>query len=241
VNPNSVLKYFNDFTKSYDKLGIENISLGSTGEVLSSNYKKSDYVNRQTAKGIVVDMLNQANAKYNEIMVDYGNAYTFSNADYILNLPWVDSSYQIAEMNVPFVQIALHGYIQYAAVPINLSNNLERDVLKCIEYGSVPYFLFGYSDSSIFKDAFVFDAVYSINFELWKEKAVEIYFNINNALSEVQNVPITNHEKIADDVFLTTYENGIRIGINYTDKDVEIGGVTVAPMNYALMKGMGGN
>ena len=241
VNPNSVLNFFDNFTKSYDKLGIENISLGSTGKVLSSNYKKRDYVNRQTAKGIVVDMLDRASEKYNEIMVDYGNAYTFSNADYILNLPSVDSSYQISEMNVPFAQIALHGYIQYAAEPINLSSDIDRDVLKCIEYGSIPYFMFGFGDGSILKDAFIFDAVYSVNFQLWKDKAAEIYFNINKALSEVQNVPIANHEQIADDVFLTTYENGIQIGINYTDKEVEINGVTVTPMNYALIKGIGGN
>lgn len=235
VNPQVILSYFSSFTGDYDKLGLDNISLGSTGNVLNSNYNKNNYVNREESKNIIIEMLRQADEKYNGIMVDGGNAYTFGYADYILNLPTTDSSYLISDQSVPFIQIALHGYVQYTGNALNLSSNLDKDLLTCIEYGTVPYFLLCY-ESSTLKESGVYDSFYSVNYDVWKEQAVSLYHKINEALSSVQNIPIQDHVKLAEDVYLTTYENGTGIYVNYSDENVEEDGITIAPMSYAIQQ-----
>ncbi|MDF2542084.1 MAG: hypothetical protein K0S47_1802 [Herbinix sp.] len=239
VNPEAVLSYYDSFTKDYSNIGLSNISLGSAGEVLNSNYDEDNYVNRQDSKNISAEMLRKADESYEEIIVDGGNAYTFGYADYILNMPTSDSSYLIADQSVPFIQIALHGYIQYADSAINLSSEINKAILNNIEYGCIPYFLLSYNEGSIIKESYVYDDLYSVDYDNWKDRAVEIYQEVNKALSGVQNVPIKDHSKLMEDVYVTTYENGTEIYVNYSDETVETQGVTIAPMSYAI-KQIGG-
>lgn len=239
VNPRVILSYFTSFTKDYDKVGISNISLGSTGKVLNSNYNDGDYVSRQDSKNIVVEMLKRADEKYDNIIVDAGNAYTFGYADYILNLPATDSSYTISDQSVPFIQIALHGYVQYANAPLNLSSELDKDILSSIETGSIPYFFLTYDEGSLVKEAYLYEPYYSVDYDTWRERAVELYNEFNGVLSGLQNVPISDHEKLAENVYLTTYENGTGIYVNYSSESVDANGVTIAPMSY-VVKQIGG-
>lgn len=239
VNPRAVLSYFTSFTSDYDMEGISDISLGSTGEVLNSNYNDGDYVSRQDSKNIVVEMLKRAAQKYDNIIVDAGNAYTFGYADYILNLPATDSSYTIAEQSVPFIQIALHGYVQYANTPLNLSSELDKDVLRGIETGSIPYFFLTYDEGSLIKEAYIYEPYYSVDYDTWRERAAKLYHEFNGVLSGLQNIPISDHEKLAENVYLTTYENGTGIYVNYSNETAEANGVTIAPMSYAV-KQIGG-
>lgn len=241
VNPQAILSYYSDFTKDYNKLGLNTISLASAGEILNSNYKNSNYVNREDSKNIVMEMLKRAKEKYNNIIVDGGNAYTFGYADYILNLPVSDSAYLVSDESVPFIQIALHGYIQYTGHPINLSGDYKKEMLTCLEYGVIPYFLLCYNESSILKESGIYDSFYSVNFHTWKEQAVSIYKEVNEVLSKVQDSPILHHEKLMDSVYLTVYENQTQIYVNYSEKQVDINGITIAPMGYAVSQTGGDN
>ena len=236
VNPQVVLSYYSGFTKDYDQLGLNNISLGSAGEILTSNYKNKNYINREDSKNIVIEMLRQAKAKYDGIMVDGGNAYTYAYADYILNLPASDSAYLISDESVPFIQIALHGYIQYADNPVNLNGDVQKELLTSLEYGTVPYFLLCYNDSSILKESRIYDDFYSVNFDLRKEQAVAFYKEVKEILSGVMSSPIDNHRKLAEKVYCTAYGNGTEIYVNYSDETVEAEGITIAPMSYEVLQ-----
>ncbi len=234
VNPQAVLSYYESFTEDYNKIGIDSISLGSAGEVLNSNYKNSNYVNREDSKNITTEMLKRAQDQYSNILVDGGNAYTLGFTDYILNLPTTDSAYLIADRSVPFIQIALNGYIEYSGTAINLSSDWRKELMTCLEYGTAPYFLLCYNDSSLLKESEIYDSYYSVNFDIWKEQAVSIYRTVNEVLSGVRNSSIHNHEKMAEDVYRTVYDNGTGIYVNYSDEIVEIDGLTIAPMGYAV-------
>src|SRR5699024_11857689 len=53
---------------------------------------------------------------------------------------------------IPFYQIVYHGLVDYAGQPINLSSSPSEDMLKCLEYGAVPYYRFIYQPSSAMKE-----------------------------------------------------------------------------------------
>lgn len=49
---------------------------------------------------------------------------------------------------------------------------------------------------------------------------------------------IDNHEKIADGVYRTTFDNGYTVVVNYNNTSVQVDGLTIDANGYLL--GMGG-
>lgn len=236
VDPAELLSYYESFSKKYGKLGMENISLGSVGEVLNSNYRKSGYVNRQDAEEIERELLNRAAAAYQNVLVDSGNAYSFGSADYILNLPDTNSNYIIEDGSVPFIQMALHGYITYAGMPINFADDYEDSILRCIEYGSVPYFLLCDTEGYVLKNSAENNLYYTAVYEDWKDKLIEAYGRISGALSGVQEAHMIRHEEVAENLYKSTYDNGTVIYVNYADTEQTAEGVAVPAKDCAVVQ-----
>lgn len=235
INPDKISGYYNKFSKDYHSLGLKALSLSTMGESLNSNFKNRAQINRQDTKKITTDVLAKAKEDYEDIITDDGNAYTFPYVNHILNLPDEDSSFSIADAQVPFIQIALHGYIGYASEALNLASELRPAVLKALEYGSGVYFKLNYGENSLLKDASLFDDLYASQFDDWEESAAAIYAEMNNVLKHVQDQAIVNHERLGEEVYKTTYENGKAIIVNYSDKGIEVEGTAVDGLGYAVI------
>lgn len=235
VDPSRIPDYYDRFAKDYATLKPEAISLSTLGETLNSNFKNNRQVNREQSKALIEEVLAKADQAYGSLISDSGNAYLFPYVDHILNLPDEDSSLTIADRQVPFLQIALHGYIGYAGEPLNLASDLRPAVLKALETGSGAYFKLNYGDSSLLKDAFLFDDVYASRFADWENAAADIYAEMNEVLKGVQDQAIVDHEQLAEQVFKTTYENGTAIIVNYSDQEIQVEGIRVGPVGYAAV------
>ncbi len=228
INPKKMLSYYEDISKDYEKFGIPNISVGTAGEVLNSNYKRSDYTNRQESESIIKELMNRIDSEYENVMVDSGNAYTFATADYILNLPTSDSKFNVEQTSVPFIQMALHGSVVYAGAPLNYEQDLDAAVLKSIEYGCVPYFKVCDADPTTLKKSEINDEkLYNVSFDQWKERMTEAYEKINSALAGVQDAKMISHEQLQENLFVTGYSDGTQIYVNYSDTDISYAGVKI--------------
>ncbi|WP_158299211.1 DUF5696 domain-containing protein [Paenibacillus antri] len=234
VDPRKLPGYYESFSKAYRSLGIDAMSLSTLGEGLHSNFKTNRDSNRQQAQGYQTSVLAKASSEYGAIMTDFGNAYTFPYADHILRLPTEDSSFAVADEAVPFLQIALHGYVGYAGEPLNLTNDVRRAVLKTLETGGGVYFKLNAGDNRELKHANLFNERYASSFDEWKEDAASIYAEVDEALRDVQGEPIVDHERLDEDVYRTTFANGKRIVINYRDEAVSVDGATIGPVDYAV-------
>ena len=73
---------------------------------------------------------------------------------------------------------------------------------------------------------------YSTKYHIWKEEAVNIYRDVNEALSKVSGETMINYEIINEGVRKVTYSNGIVFYINYLDEDVTIDGVIIPAKDY---------
>lgn len=236
VDPHNLLPYYKRFSKAYSTLGIQGMSLSTLGEGLNSNFKQKNEVNRQQSRMMSTEVLKQADADYGQVISDRGNAYILPYVDHILNLPEEDSSFTIADRQVPFLQIALHGYVQYAGEALNLKSDLRSALLKALEYGSGVYFKLNYGENSILKEALLTDQVNAFHYKDWKQTAIDAYKEINSVLGDVQDQAITNHEQLAEKVFRTTYENGKTIVVNYGDIAYKAAGTEVGPMDFTVIK-----
>ena len=183
------------------------ISSGTLGSDLNSDFNEDDPYNRDDSKSLVVELLAQMKQDFGKVMINGGNLYAVSNADYILEVPLDSSQYLKTSNAIPFMGMVLHGYIQFSGPSLNMAGDIDYEVLKAIENGAVPYFLLVYENAEILKKDSEYKKMYSVKFETWAEKdLVEKYEILNEALKDVQDKLIVNHEFIKGVRVLTPEE-----------------------------------
>lgn len=228
------LPYFVDtFMKKYDSLGMRGISLRDLGSVLSSDFRTSGVIQRETAKKIVEDELSKVDERVDQTMLTGGNAYVWPFADHLINVPTSSSGFVLTDEEVPFYQMVIHGYVDYAGGAINLEDeqDIQQQLLRSVELGSAPHFSWSYEPSSKLKFTH-FDKLFSTHYKDWYDQALSMYKEANDVLSGVRNAQMVKHIRHQDGVVEMQYSNGKSIIVNYTDNQVSINGNKVEAQNY---------
>lgn len=223
---------------AYEKYGRTGISLRNIANQLEGDYRHNHVVDRSQSEQIDKDQLAKISAKLPDVMVDGGNAYALAYAKDVVLAPMTNNGYNITDEAVPFYEIVLHGYVNYAGAPLNLSPEADakKYVLKALEYGSNVYFKWIYADNDLIKDTHFLD-LYSVHYETWMDEAIAAYRTVNDALKDVQGQTIADHRKLAEGVYRTTYEGGKTIIVNYNPFAVTAEGHEIAAQDFYV----GGN
>ena len=228
VSPKFLVRYVDQFTDKFDSVNLSGVSLRDLGDLLSSDKKRSNVIDRNEAQQIVTGQLEKLGEAAENIMVSGGNAYSLANATDLINVPQSQNEFYIVDQEVPFYEMVVHGCIDYAGETINLADNYikEDTILRMIELGMAPHFGLSYEESSKIKYSSM-NHYYSSQYDLWKDDAIEIYTKTNEVLKDVTNSCIINHDILAEKVTKTTYENGVVIYVNrseseYSDSEVSI-------------------
>ncbi len=210
------------FSKDHDFTGY---CINDAGSVLYSDFSKNGVL-RQECSEIIASTISPLSTG-NSIMVDTGNFYMLKNADSVINLPVTTGiSKSGAYEPVPFVQIILHGFADYSGEPINTTVNGKETMLRCIEYGACPHYIWNYTPigGSGESDPYYYDN--TIN------EAADFYARAHQVLNDLRDARITDHYEVKDGVFCTEYDNGAIIGVNYTDEECSVLGTAVEPGDF---------
>ena len=204
----SVFMYFYEhFAPKLLKYAPSGISVSTLGSDLNSDFDKKDPYNREDSKVFVSDLLAAMQNDFNKVMIDGGNLYAVKNADYILDIPLDSSQYLRTSEAIPFMGMVLHGYVQFTGTALNMAGDIDYEMLKAIENGAAPYFLLAYENTDILKKDYEYKKMYSVNFKIWAESGlVEKYKILNEALKDVQDKLIIDHEFIKGVRVLTAAE-----------------------------------
>ncbi|WP_337099355.1 DUF5696 domain-containing protein [Paenibacillus sp. YIM B09110] len=235
LSPAKLPYYVDKFINQYDKLGMKGLSLRDLGGMLTSDYRVSRVVQRETAKEIVKEQLGKLDESIGETMIAGGNSYAFPFADHLIDVPTASSGFLITDAEVPFYEMVVHGFIDYAGKAINLSDeqDTKQQLLKAIELGAAPYFSWTYEPSSKLKFTH-FDTNFSTYYKDWYDEALTMYKETNAALAPLRNEKMVEHIRHQEGVVEVKYSNGSSIIVNYTDQAVNVGGVTVEPQQYSI-------
>ena len=128
-----------------------------------------------------------------------------------------------------------HGYVTYAGTPLNLSYEFETDLLRVIEYGGTPYFQLMAADGSAIKNT-AYSYFCSNNYDIWKERLLQAYAKVNEALAPVQGAAMVGHQKLAEDLYRTDYEGGWSVYVNYGDVPQTADGLTIPAKDYGVQR-----
>ncbi|MHA7965272.1 DUF5696 domain-containing protein [Paenibacillus sp. CAU 1782] len=233
LSPNALPGIVDGFLKDYTKLGVSGLSLRDIGDKLNSDYNRADVIDREEAKGIVLQQLQQMSDSVPNLMVEGGNAYSAPYARHIVDAPMTNSGFNITDESVPFLQLVYHGYIQYAGTSWNMADDQDSEIsfLKALETGSALHYTWFYADPSAIKMT-DFDDLYSADYRRWIDEAAQQHAKLNNVLQDVQDQVIKEHKQLATGVYQTTFEKGKTIIVNYNEKAANVNGVTVDAKNY---------
>lgn len=235
ISPKFLVRYVDKFTKKLEKYDIGGISLRDLGDELHSDKKRTNIINREQALDVVKASLAQLEGTGKEIMLNDSNDYAFAYADDIINVPLSDNAYYLIDETVPFYEMLIHGYIDYAGSAINLSDTYDKTdiVLNLVENGASPHFMFTYENSSDIKNTGL-NRFYSTTYSSWRDDAIAIYNEVNGALKHVNGAVMTGHEVLDNGLRTVTYDNGVTIYINTGSQEQTQDGVTVPARSYAV-------
>ncbi|MFC4808581.1 DUF5696 domain-containing protein [Paenibacillus sp. GCM10023250] len=230
------LPYFVDrFVDSYRKYGLDSVALRDMGDTLTADYRVNRVVFRDVAKHIVTDQLGKIEKRYPNVMMTGGNAYALPYADRLLNVPMASSAYAIEDEDVPFYEMVVHGYKDYAGAPINLDNeqDLSYHLLRSLEYGAAPHFFWSYESSSKLKLT-AYETLFSTQYADWLQGAAELYGKLNGVLAGLQGETIAEHARLMPGVVKVRYSGGTSIYVNYTDQPVTVQDVRIGAKNFTV-------
>ena len=111
---------------------------------------------------------------------------------------------------------------------------LTREIIrrKAMEYGADLAYTLNNASAELVKNT-NYSELYSTNFDHWIEKASADYLAAAKVLDGCAASTIENHQMLTKDVFMTTYENGAQVIVNYTAADYNYNGTVVAPRSFA--------
>ena len=224
-------KFLNNLIKSaesnFEKLGAEHTAYTDLGSLLYSDFSKKNYSNRQESLEAIRSALDEQEG----FAVNSGDVYTLKNASHIYDSSLTSSKKLVYDLEVPFTQMVLHGYVSYSGEAINLADDPDTALLKSVETGALLHYTFAQSNTKQLKNS-DFNYYYSILYETWNESIETHYHKIASAQKKLATQHITEHKYLSDEVTLTVYEDGTSVLVNYSDASFEYAGETVAPMSY---------
>jgi cytidylate kinase len=148
-------------------------------------------------------------------------------------MPLYTSSYVFEDESVPFLSIVLKGVMPVYSEYVNFEANKQEFFLKLVETGTYPSFYITKEDSSelIYTNS---SDIYSSQYSVYKDVIIE-YTEALEALNEkVGGSFITGHDINANGVTVVTYDNGVKVYVNYSSAEQTIDGVTIPSMSYEV-------
>ena len=237
--PDLFTKQIDSFFKKFSDYGVNGISSSSLGIYNYSdlNNDAKSYRDAQQTNTAMVNALASIKENLGEngkVMTDLGNGAMIPNADVIVGAPMYSNGYEMTYTDVPFVQIALHGLVTYTETAHNLCNDQKSQLLRQLETGAAPYYLFTYEESSLFLNTRL-NNIYSSQYETWKDTAAQGYSELASVLNGYCDKQITDHKIINEHVRATTYGDDRVVVVNYSGSDYMLGDVEIGAMSYKCL------
>lgn len=236
LTPSMAKKMCDNLINAASNYGAAGVSFRDLGDNLSADYNKKDLVTREAHAKLQQQSLQNTIDAGQSVMINRGNSYAIGYADFVTNMDLEGSKYQIIDETIPFYQIALHGYVNYTDVALNLSADLQTLVLKSAESGASLYFTFMKESATTLQNT-LYSQYYGADYDAFKDIALGIYKEFNEKLGRTYKQTIVNHYKLNENVTATVYEDGSTVLVNYGYTDFEVNGTIVPARNYILEGG----
>lgn len=231
-----VLDLMENYVSSAVSKGCSNVSVAVMGEYLYSDFTDDDFTSKVQSQQLFAQVLEDTASTADYLMVHGGNAYSLPYADIITDVAMGNSNYDISNRSIPFYQMVVHGSVAMAGSPVNEMSDYHGAFLKAIETGCNLKYNLLCEDLSVLIDS-KYNDMMSYSYDYWVDTIVEQYSELQKAIGGLSDVAIVSHEQLEDEVFMSVYENGWKVIVNYNEEAFNYSGKVVEGRNYIVMKG----
>ena len=161
------------------------------------------------------------------------NAYLWSSADALRDIPIADSDYTYTDQTIPFLAMVLSGRIPYYAECVNFQANTDQFLLSLIEQGARPCFLLTQADAIELQNTNS-SGIYSSQYGMYEGMIIDWYHQLSQIHEKIDGASIIGHA-IEADMVRVTWDNGARIYLNYGEKDGVMDGVALPGLSYKVV------
>lgn len=226
INPyQASLKASNDvkFINTYGGIHVD--SLGST---LFSYYDKTI-----KPRNVMMSYYEEVVSKFENVSLSKPNSYLWKYINEYKDLSITNMQYVTYTDLVPFIPIILQGVMPVYTPYLNFNAlGIER-LLMMVDFNVYPSYILTNEDT--FKMRYTPNRYYTTKFEDFKEDMISDYTFLNNALRHIRDAYLTDRVIIETGVVINSYNNGVKIIINYTSEPTTILGVTIDAQSYEVI------
>ncbi len=209
--------------KSVRSHRVDGLLLEEVAGSLYSDFSRKGYL-RDKARLETEQILRELSSETGLMLAD-PNDYAFEYAEVITDLPMGSSGCRLFDRDVPFLQMVLHGLVDYTGRAVNLDGITQKEILDTIATGSqLKFALMSESAEAVVNTPL--DCLYSAGYTDRADTLKALYRKVaavNQAVLEAQMISYRNDGQLS----CTGYDNGVQVVVNYTDKALELDGKTV--------------
>ena len=213
-----------------DKRALLGFSWGTGGEYITSDFNKELDFDLSMTKDAISETMAYMAGQTDALLTDYGNVYTLPYVKGILGMPLSSSRLESETRTVPFYQMVVHGYRDYAGDRGNMAPDQETNLLDTAASGASLYYDWITADDALMKETAYSLSYYSMQADKFLQQAAEQYARYNAVFAGLRHQTITRHEWVRDDM-----------AVNYGFSPVVLNGKTVGARDFAVVSGAEGD
>lgn len=237
LNVKEAQRRFTNNQEKFQSLGINSLKMAIIGSTLMTDYNQNNPYRRSQVEKEYIKMLEEAKNNGFSVAVDQGNGYVIGYADEITSMPFESSNSYMIDEAAPVYTLAVSKFVTLYSDYINRYQDSQGSIMKAFEYGLVPAFELTYENTELLKDT-DYTHLFSSAYADWKDVVSQTNASFTQLKDE--GYQIVDHQKLTEDVFLTTYANGKQAVFNYADSAYRYTDVEVGADSFAILSGEGG-
>lgn len=222
------------FVNSYTKKGVNNLAVGGISDTLYSyNYSGTFYTRHQCAESYT-DTVSKVDETTN-LVLEQPFAFLWNHTESFLDMPLYTSSYIFEDESVPFLSIVLKGIMPVYSEYVNFEANKQEFFMKLVETGTCPSFYITKESSSdlIYTNS---SDIYSSEYDVYRDTIISYTKELEAVHESTKGAYIVGHEIRENGVTVVTYDNGVKIYLNYSSETQSADGHTLEGMTYEVVE-----
>jgi hypothetical protein len=216
----------NDLRALLNEWSIQGLSLETIGHRASSDFA-SQGLSKEAMIRAVADTIQETDA------IDRPMSYAW-HAKYLLDLPMYSSEQARFTDTVPLIPYMIaQDRIGFGRAG-NFFSNTTNELLRMVDYGLYPAFFVTEASAYELIDTGS-EHIFTSRYKDWQPEIKRQYDFIADALVHVLGQRIVARDVMALGVVAITYENLVRVVVNYTGEVYQQNGLNVQPMSYEVI------
>ena len=217
---NKVGNNISDVYKLMSNVNSGNVCVNDLSRFLYTDVEGG--VNRQDALDDLKEKIGSLSVG-GGLMLTNPSVYLMKQADAVFTVPEKSSiDGQNGVVSVPLMQMVLHGSVCYGTIPVNVSESGIDAILKAVEYGASPSFVFTHKGND------------NLDYGIYASQTAK-YYSIAKRMMPLMDMEITSHEKVVSNVYKITYDYSKIVYVNYNPSVVEVNGVLISEKDFLII------